>query len=46
VPFDAAIVASLKQKAGVWGFEKETIAERDLHLFETDTEAYHQLMLT
>jgi sugar (pentulose or hexulose) kinase len=45
VPFDATVVASLKLKKEACGFEKVSFDQRDLHLFETDTEAYHQLML-
>ena len=45
VPFDATIIAKLKEKAGTLEAENVFFAERDITVFENDTEAYHQLML-
>jgi sugar (pentulose or hexulose) kinase len=45
VSFDAAITATVKQKAATWGFEKVPFEACDLHRFENDIEAYHYLML-
>jgi sugar (pentulose or hexulose) kinase len=45
VPFETAVFAALKGKAAAWENEKDSFFERDLNRFDTDAEAYHQLML-